>query len=161
MRVHLLGHGSAEDAPPSGSDSSRRLTTAGREEVRRTIDCALRAKLKPSLILSSPYVRAVQTAEISAAVLGYTGDIVQTPALVPEGPPEDVWEEIRSRKTESQILLTGHEPLLSRLTAFLLNCPTLQIDMRKATLVSFELDHFDAHPRGILKSVISPDNSGN
>jgi phosphohistidine phosphatase SixA len=101
----------------------------------------------------------METAEIAAAVVSYTGNIVRTEALVPNASPDLVWQEIRSRPDESQILLAGHEPLLSQLTAYLLNCPTLQVDVRKATLVRIDIDRFAGKPCGVLKWFLPPDIS--
>lgn len=156
MQVHLLRHGTAEEIPAGGSDSERKLTPEGREEVRRAIECACPA-MAPTLILSSPYARAVETAEIAAKVVGYAGNIVRTEALVPSASPHLVWQEIRGRPDESQILLAGHEPLLSQLTAYLLNCPALHVDMRKATLVRIDIDRLAGKPCGLLKWVLPPD----
>jgi phosphohistidine phosphatase len=158
MQVHLLRHGTAEDIRTGGSDFARKLTPAGREEVRHAIECA-RSAMAPTLILTSPFARAMETAEIAAAVVSYTGNIVRTEALVPNASPDLVWQEIRSRPDESQILLAGHEPLLSQFTAYLLNCPTLQVDMRKATLVRIDIDRFAGKPSGLLKWVLPPDIS--
>jgi len=158
MQVHLLRHGTAEDIQAGSSDFGRKLTAAGREEVRHAIECA-RGSITPTLILTSPFARAMETAEIVAAVVSYTGNIVRTEALVPNASPDLVWQEIRSRPDESQILLAGHEPLLSQLTAYLLNCPTLQIDMRKATVVRIDIDRFAGKPCGVLKWVLPPDIS--
>lgn len=157
MQVHLLRHGTAEDMKSGGSDAERKLTAAGREEVRAAAECARRARVAPTLILSSPYVRAVETAEIVAEVLGYGGRIVQTDVLVPSASPQRVWNEIRSRKDEMQILVAGYEPLLSQLVSYLLGTPALQIEMRKATLVRIDLDRSAHDPRGILKWMAPPD----
>ncbi len=157
MQVHLLRHGTAEDMKPGNSDVERKLTAAGRDEVRGASECARRARVLPTLILSSPYVRAVETAEIAAEVLGYRGGIVQTDVLIPSASPQRVWNEIRSRQDEMQILLAGHEPLLSQLASYLLSTPVLQIEMRKATLVRIDLDRFAPEPRGILKWMAPPD----
>jgi phosphohistidine phosphatase len=157
MQVHLFRHGTAEGIRPGGSDSERRLTATGREEVRRAIQYARPAKIAPTLILSSPYVRTVETAEIAAGVLGYAGSIVRTSALEPSASPQGVWEEIRRRQNEMQIMLARHEPLLSQLAAYLLSAPTLQIEMRKAALVRTDLDRFGGNPRGLLKWMLPPD----
>jgi phosphohistidine phosphatase len=157
MQVHLLRHGTAEDIEPGGSDVERRLTAAGRDEIRRTAECARRARVAPTLILSSPYVRAVETAEIAAEVLGYRRAILRTELLIPSASPQRVWNEIRSRQDETQILLAAHEPLLSQLASYLLNSPALQIEMRKATLVRIDLDRFAPDPHGILKWMVPPD----
>jgi phosphohistidine phosphatase len=156
MQVHLLRHGTAEDITPAGSDAERRLTAVGRDEVRRAAECARRARVAPTLIMSSPYVRAVETAEIAAEVLGYGGSIVRTDLLIPSASPQRVWNEIRSRQDEMQILLAAHEPLLSQLASYLLNSPALQIEMRKASLVRIDLDRFAPDPCGILKWMAPP-----
>jgi len=157
MQVHLLRHGTAEDIKPGGSDADRELTTAGRDEVNGAAECARRAKVAPTLILSSPFVRAVETAEIAAKVLEYRGVIVRTAALIPSASPQQVWGEIRSRQDEMQVLLAGHEPLLSHLASYLLSSPALRIEMRKAALVRIDLDRFPPDPRGILKWIAPPD----
>jgi phosphohistidine phosphatase SixA len=56
-----------------------------------------------------------------------------------------------------QILLAGHEPLLSRFACYLLSTPDLQIEMRKATLVRIDLDGFAPDPLGILKWMAPPE----
>src|ERR1700682_3078232 len=123
MQVHLLRHGTAEDVRPGGSDADRKLTEAGREEVRRALAAVHQSRIAASLILRRTYVRAVETAEIAAAAVGYAGSIIRTDALVPSESTQRVWDEIRSRPDESQILLTGHEPLISQVAAHLLNSP--------------------------------------
>jgi phosphohistidine phosphatase len=157
MQVHLLRHGSAEDTPAGGTDADRRLTPAGRDELRRVLERARRVKIAPSLVLASPYIRAVETAEIAAEVLGYRGSVVRTDALVPNASPQQVWGEIRSRQNETQILLAGHEPLLSQLAAYLLNAPALRIEMRKAMLVRIDMDRFASDPHGVLKWALPPE----
>jgi phosphohistidine phosphatase len=133
------------------------LTGGGRDEVRSAAECARRAKIAPTLILSSPFVRAVETAEIAAEVLAYRAGIVRTEALIPSASPQRVWNEIRSRHDAMQVLLAGHEPLLSHLAAYLLNSPALRIDMRKASLVRIDLDLLAPNPSGILKWMATPD----
>ena len=110
----------------------------------------------PSLILSSPYRRAVETAAVAAEVLGYKGEIVRTGALTPEASPYDTWEEIRDRKDERSILLASHEPLMSSMAAFLLDSPALMVDMKKAALVRIDCDRIGPKPHGILKWMLTP-----
>jgi len=153
MQLYLLRHGIAEDARPGMSDSDRALTSEGKDKLRRVLK---RAGVEPSLILSSPYKRAVETAEIAAEVLGYKGKIVRIDALVPHGSPYDVWEEIRARREEFAILLASHEPLMSTMAAFLLESPALQVDMKKAALVRIDCDRPGAKPGGILKWMLTP-----
>jgi phosphohistidine phosphatase len=160
MQVYLLRHGIAEDAPPGHPDSERALTGEGREKLRRVLKCARAAGAAPGVILSSPYRRAVQTAEAAAEILGYRGKIFQTRALVPDASPSDAWEEIRSRGHERAILLASHEPLMSSMVAFLLDSPALSVDMKKATLVRVDCERIGPEPHGVLKWMLTPATAG-
>jgi phosphohistidine phosphatase len=117
MEIYILRHGIAEDAPPGQPDSERALTSDGRKKLRSVLRAAASAGVAPSLILTSPYKRALQTAQLAAEILDYKGELLRTKALEPSGSPKTVWDEIRVHKDEARILLAGHEPLFSRLTA--------------------------------------------
>jgi phosphohistidine phosphatase len=156
MEIYLLRHGIAEDRSPSGADAARRLTDDGRQKLRRVLERASGAKVRPSLILTSPLVRAVQTAEMAAEILRYTGALLQTKALAPEASPQELWNELRSHRDEDAILLAGHEPLFSAATSYLLACPALQFEFRKGALVRIDMDRLSGEPRGILQWVLTP-----
>jgi len=156
MEIYLLRHGIAEDGHAGQPDAERKLTDEGREKLRRVLKRARSADVSPSLILSSPYRRAVETAEIAAEVLAYKGKLPETRALIPNASPTEAWDEIRARPDESAILLASHEPLTSALAAFLLNCPALQVDMKKAALVRIDCDKLARDPRGVLKWMLTP-----
>jgi len=156
MRIYILRHGIAENASARTPDFKRELTDEGRKKLAGVLRLARRAGVKPELVVSSPLVRAVQTAEMAREVLQVEATIHQTPALVPEGNPRKVWEELRELRNLEGVLLAGHEPLLSSLTAWLLGSPELQVHMGKAALVSIEMDQFRGEPHGILRWMISP-----
>jgi phosphohistidine phosphatase len=160
MQIYLLRHGIAEDGRPGRPDSERALTGEGREKLRRVLKRAKLAGVSPGLILSSPYRRAVETAEVAVEVLGYQGQVMRTRALVPEASPLDAWEEIRSRKDESSVLLASHEPLMSSMVAFLLDSPAMHVDMKKAALVRVDCDRFGPEPLAVLKWMITPALAG-
>jgi phosphohistidine phosphatase len=156
MQIYLLRHGIAENALPGQPDSERALTAEGREKLRRVLKRARAAEVNPDTILSSPYKRALETAEVAAEVLGCQSEIERTRALLPEASPYDAWEEIRTRRPDASILLASHEPLMSSLAAFLLGCSALQVDMKKAALVRIDCDRLGAQPRGALKWMLTP-----
>jgi phosphohistidine phosphatase len=156
VQIYLLRHGIAENGEPGRPDSERALTGEGREKLRRVLQRARDAGTAPSLILSSPYRRALETAEVAVEVLGYQAKVVKTRALVPEASPFDTWEEIRRRLEESAILLASHEPLMSSLAAFLLASPALAVDMKKAALVRVDCGHLSPQPKGVLKWMLTP-----
>jgi len=155
VQIYLLRHGIAEDGKPGRPDSERDMTGEGRDKLRRVLKRARTADCSPSLILTSPYVRAVQTAEIAADVFGYKKDLVKTKALVPEASPPDAWEEIRVHRNESAILLASHEPLMSTLAAYLLRSPALQVDMKKGAIVRVDTERFSAEPHCVLKWMLT------
>jgi phosphohistidine phosphatase SixA len=71
-------------------------------------------------------------------------------ALTPGNSPREAWEEIRLHPG-SAILVSGHEPLLSGLAAFLLGTPSLLIDLKKGSLLRIDMDHLGTKPRGVLR----------
>src|SRR5580692_981659 len=142
MEIYLLRHGIAEDAPAGQPDSERPLTPDGRKKLRHVLRTAAAAGVAPSLILTSPYKRALQTAQLAAEILEYKGELLRTKALEPGASPKSVWDEIRVHKDEARILLAGHEPLFSRLMAYLLGSPTLQVDFKKGAIACIESERF-------------------
>ena len=156
MDIYLLRHGIAEDGRAGQPDSDRALTAEGKKKLRGILRTASAAGLRPSLILTSPYKRALQTAELAAEILEYRGELIRTRALEPGSRPEAVWDEIRAHKDEQDVLLAGHEPLFSALAAFLLGTPDFHVDFKKGGLLCLEIDRFVAAPRGVLKWYLTP-----
>jgi phosphohistidine phosphatase len=156
MQVYILRHGIAEEVRPGGSDADRALTNEGRKKLREVLRLAEKADVVPSLILTSPYVRAVQTAETVMEVLGYANDLLRTEALIPSADPAGLWEEIRVHQGVMQLMLVGHEPMLSKLVAFLLNSSALMVDVKKGALIRIDVEGFGAQPRGILRWMVVP-----
>ncbi|MBV9301905.1 MAG: phosphohistidine phosphatase SixA [Acidobacteriaceae bacterium] len=156
MEVYLLRHGIAEEGRSGLSDADRALTQDGRRKLRRTLDALSEADVQISLMLTSPLKRAVQTAEIAQEALGYKGKLVRTQALSPNSRVEDVWQEIRSHRDESALMLVGHNPLFDALGGYLLGARDVQIDMKKGSIVRIDFEHFPPHPRGILRWLLIP-----
>jgi phosphohistidine phosphatase len=160
MEIYLLRHGIAEDRKPGRPDSERALTGEGREKLRRVLRRAGESGARPSLVMSSPYRRAVETAAIASAELGYQGSVVNTRSLEPEASPSDTWEELRARSTEPAILVAGHEPHLGTMVAFLLGNPSMWVDMKKGALVRIDCERLGRTPSGILKWMLTPSVAG-
>ena len=156
MELYLFRHGDAEDAPPGKPDSSRALTAKGVERSASVAKMARDAGADPSLIVSSPYLRAMQTAEVAANEFGWKGEIVQLASLVPHGTPEGVWSDLRALRGQAAIVLAGHEPLMANLAAYLLNAPELKIDMKKSAMIRIDMAGLGTAPRGVLRWMILP-----
>jgi len=160
MEIYIFRHGIAEMGRPGRADSERELTDEGRKKTAAVVKTAADAGAKPSLILSSPYARALQTARIAAEEFGYKGHIVQIEALIPHHSPETVWKELREYRDEAAILLAGHEPLLGHLVAYLLATPALRIEMKKSAMARVDVDAVRPTPHGILRWMITPKLAG-
>ncbi|MGC9970999.1 MAG: phosphohistidine phosphatase SixA [Bryobacteraceae bacterium] len=154
MELYLLRHGIAEARRPGRADEKRELTEKGRERLRAVLEVARNAGVNPSLILTSPYPRAAQSAEMAAEILGCK-KVVRTEALLPGSSRETVWEEIRAYREETAILLAGHEPLLGQAASFLLGAAWVLVEMKKGALVAIDIDRFDGQPRGLLQWLLT------
>lgn len=156
MQVHLLRHAIAEDPAPGMRDRDRDLTREGVDKLRAVLRFAPKTGIDPAIIASSPYLRARETARIAAEVLRCKDRLQEWACLTPESDPEAVWTEIRVHKDAPQLLLVGHQPLFSGLTAYLLGDRSLRIDFKKSAWARIDIDRFGPAPRGILKWMLPP-----
>lgn len=156
MEIYLLRHGIAEDPKPGSPDASRALTPEGKKKLREVLQLAGSGGLSPAVILTSPLRRALETAEIAAKELGCKNPPIQTKALSPSGGSEQIWQEIRNHRNAAQVLLSGHEPLLSITAAYLLGSLSLALDFKKGAIVRIDVEQPGPIPRGVLKWMLTP-----
>jgi phosphohistidine phosphatase len=119
MDLTILRHGIAVGRNPGVPDGRRELTPKGAKKIHGIAHAMRALSLTFDLILTSPLLRARQTAEIVAEELDMAHHLEVTPLLLPETALRELIDEIRLRKRES-VLLVGHEPALSRLVSLLL-----------------------------------------
>ena len=159
MEIYILRHGNAAEPHAGMKDADRALTPEGAKKLQSVLRRARGVDVKPSIIVTSPYRRARETAQVAAQVLPGGPTLVESRSLTPESSPEAVWEAIRAHKSEPQIMIVGHEPLLSLVYAYLLGSP-VQIDVKKGSLGRVDVDRFIAQPRGWLRWLIYPKLAG-
>jgi len=156
MEIYILRHAAAEEAARNMKDADRALTAEGVVKLQTVLKRARAIGVEPPMILTSPYRRARETAEVAAKSLNGKSTLVETRALTPESSPEAVWEEIRIHKAGAQLMLVGHEPLLSSVYGYLLGAPSVQIDVKKSSLGRIDVDRFTGQPRGVLRWLLYP-----
>lgn len=158
MRIYILRHAEAEARGPGVAEAARKLTADGKRELRAVLKQAHEAGVDPQVILSSPWTRAVETAMAARDMLGCE-QVIETKSLLPDVLPSHIWGEIRSLRPLKELMVVGHEPLLSRLAAFLLEAP-IAIDLKKSGLIRIEVQEKEGPPRGILKWMLTPKLAG-
>lgn len=117
MRLYVMRHGPSEGDSPTGRDFDRRLTTSGAASVEAVArELANRGEVV-SRVVSSPLVRAVQTAEIVRRILGLGGDSEIREELAPSGGILTLAHELAA--SEASSLVVSHAPDVSELVAML------------------------------------------
>jgi phosphohistidine phosphatase len=144
MDLYTLRHAIAEDRSelPGSPDSERRLTRDGERKMRRAAAGMKAAEMEFDLILSSPYIRAKQTADILADVLKLHKVLEISPELTPGGNPRKLIDTLNGTYVRREsVVLVGHEPYLSSLVSLLLSGDTgLAINLKKGALCKLETD---------------------
>jgi phosphohistidine phosphatase len=154
MELYILRHGEAEPRASGIPDGPRKLIAKGKRDVRAVLKAALKANLRPDLILTSPLRRARETAAIAAALCGCER-VMETRSLLPGANPALVWKEICSLREVQQVVLAGHQPHLGHLIAFLLEAAVM-VDLKKGALVRISTPAKPGPPRGVLKWMLTP-----
>lgn len=156
MILYLMRHGIAEDTPPSGGDPERRLTERGTLRTARTAKALARMGLTFDRIITSPYVRARQTAEIVARVTEHAQEIIPDRRVTPFGTYEDICDLIAENHDAATLLVTGHEPSMSTFISGLTAGGRLSIDVKKASVTAIELRHTRTPATGTLLWSVTP-----
>jgi phosphohistidine phosphatase len=154
MRLHLLRHGPAGDAWDwDGPDETRPLTPKGRAVMSRVASRLAEAGFRPGLVLTSPYVRAVETAAILCDGLGVP-PAAEDERLAAGFGPGQLREVLRDRAEVEELVLVGHEPDLSGAVATLARGACVR--MRKGALARIDLED-PARLEGELVWLLQPD----
>jgi len=139
MKVFLVRHAIAHARSRARwpNDALRPLTPAGKRKFRKAARGLATALPTSAALLSSPFVRARQTAELLAAALGRK-KIVEARELASGESAKEVFTMLRARKDEA-VVLVGHEPNLSTLlSACLHEHGRLKIDFKKGGAACIE-----------------------
>ncbi len=158
MEIYILRHGIAEDRSPGGKDSERALTDKGRKKTRRLAALLKELEVDFDVILTSPLVRARQTAEELAAKMKLKDKITCSENLKPGFDYEALLAELQETSMKSgSVLLVGHEPDLSGLISrLLIGKPGLDVEMKKGGLCKLEVRDLASRSGATLQWLIPP-----
>ena len=149
MLLYLLRHAEAES--PSMADFSRRLTEKGIRQAERVGEFLAERGLTCDLILTSPVLRAKETAHIVWEKLGRSADLSEVSWLACGMDPETGMEELATYAKFDSVMIVGHEPDFSALIASLIGLGSSDsIAVTKASLTAVDLSRI-ASRSGILR----------
>lgn len=147
MDLFFLRHAIAENQGPAGSgDAGRPLSEEGTEKMHAVAQGMRRLDIRCEVALSSPYVRARQTAEIVAQVLDMQVQIA--PELAPGCDLEHLRAAMQSALGANSVLLVGHEPSLSMMIGELTGGSF--VEMKKSALCHVRASRIEASAGELL-----------
>jgi phosphohistidine phosphatase len=153
MRCYFLRHGIAvEPEAWSGSDFDRPLTREGRERMEREAKAIDELSLDLDCIVTSPLLRAKQTAELVKARLGAV-KLVEDQRLANGFNLERLGEILSSHHDADSIMLVGHEPTMSATVGRAIG--KASVELKKAALAGLEIGDRGS-PSGTLLCLIPP-----
>jgi phosphohistidine phosphatase len=156
MRIYLVRHAESADRGGDIPDSSRHLSARGRLSFRETARKTKEEGIRPAHILTSPYVRAVQTAEILAERIGFDGEVVPVPQLAPGFNLESLNDILDNFPGDAEVALVGHEPDLGIVVTRLLSLPR-PYAMRKGAVAALDLPEPRNRPGARLAWLLESD----
>ena len=139
MKLYLVRHAEAIERSGTTPDASRYLTPKGRRAFRKIARRVRKAGISPAVILTSPLLRAVQTAEILAERLKHEGEVVVAKELSPGFDLKDLRSLLMGAGSPGEAAFVGHEPDLGLLAATLLALPG-GFTLRKGAILALEAD---------------------
>ncbi len=158
MQLYIVRHGIAidRDDPKSPLEAERYLTEEGIEKTTLVAKSIAALGISTDLLVSSPYVRAMQTAEIFASALDYAQQkIGKSEALLPGAEPGAFFRELARQKEASTVFCFGHAPHVDALVAAAIGVKHHITEMKKAGVALVELKRVSP-PSGQLVWLVTP-----
>jgi phosphohistidine phosphatase len=159
LDLYLLRHGIAINAQETAPDGDRPLTDKGRKRMRKAARGLSRLNINFDAILTSPLTRAHETATIVAETLGRENCLSKVEALKPDGAVEELVSGLKDYNNCENLLLVGHEPLLSDTASFLLTGKknaNIKVALKKGGLVRIVVDSLPPRNPGTLDLLLVP-----
>jgi phosphohistidine phosphatase len=155
--LYVLRHAIAEDGAPGGDDAARRLTPRGRAKMRAAARGIRRLRLDVEVLVTSPLVRARETAEIVAPLFPGV-PIRELDALAAGVAPAETARALRPLTRRRGVMIVGHEPGLSGLVSLLLtgSADAVRLALKKGGLVALELDGVPPRTTATLLWALTP-----
>lgn len=153
MNIYIVRHGDAERSSINKKDSLRELTAEGKEKMKTAVRGWKRLISNVDFIVSSPYIRARQTAEIIKTELDFEKDILIDDKLKSGSNSEDLIMLANSLEGED-IFFVGHEPDCSDFLSLLTSSSGIFVDYKKGMISKVSFNNRVRPGKGILEFII-------
>lgn len=158
MKLYLVRHATATERVGGAirTDAERPLIDEGRKEALSVAMALRKMGVKSDLFVTSPLVRARQTAEIFSEVLHGKDKLEFSESLAPGGLVSDLYKELSHMKRVNDVFLFGHMPDMTRLAQTLLWASELEMPFKKAGVCRIDVSDLPPTSPGTLKWFITP-----
>lgn len=159
MNLYIVRHAIAVPRGDPGyeDDSQRPLTNAGRKKFRKIVKGLAQLGTEFDVILTSPYVRARDTAKILAKEFGMKKNLSYSDNLIPPGNFENLIKEIQEKYDVNNLALVGHEPMLSSLISWLATGNTdMKLTLKKGGVAFLIAENLYQDGRAALQWLLTP-----
>src|SRR5512138_2137444 len=159
MNLYIVRHAIAvqRGTPGYDDDSQRPLTEKGRKKMEKIVKGLRQLGAELDVILSSPYVRARDTAKIVAEEFGLEEKLAFTDNLTPSNNFDRLINEINEKYNVGNLALVGHEPMLSSFISFLTTGNTnADITLKKGGVCCLLAEDLGARPHASLVWLLTP-----
>lgn len=152
MQLILIRHAEPESGASYAEDALRPLTPHGREVQERVAQALQLQGISPDIVLSSPRIRAVQTAEITAQLLNPELEVKECAVLDGGYPTEALLKELQKYSPASEVICVGHIPDMNLWAAALLKGEAGEaIQFGKSSVCAISFDGLPAAGSGRLE----------
>jgi phosphohistidine phosphatase len=156
LELYLIRHGiAAERGEEYPDDSKRPLTSEGIAGLKKEAKGLNALDAGFDQIISSPLVRARQSADVFAELLTSKPPVATSDSLAPAGSPAAVMQDLAKHQKKTRIALVGHEPNLGELAARLIGART-PLAFKKGGICRIDFDVFPPKGRGQLRWFVTP-----
>ena len=154
--LYLVRHGLAEERGDAWPDDAKRpLTADGMARMRKAARGLARLGVALDVVLTSPLVRARQTAEILAGAIDPRPSLVNLDSLVPDASYAALVADLEKHARKTHIALVGHEPGIGELAARLIGSRH-SIEFKKGAVCRIDVDDFPPNGPGDLRWLLTP-----
>lgn len=158
MDLYLMRHGIAVPKNIAGvRDEDRPLTPRGKKQLRVIAQALTLLKVRFDIIVTSPILRARQTAHIVADSIGYKHPILESSSLA-TGAHDNFIQWLKEQmRSKNRALIVGHEPYLGELAGILIaGTPKIGVSIKKGGVAFIEIPNLIIGQCGVLRWLLTP-----